>query len=60
MNALIKSEIKQAGLFQYQIADKIGVSEQTLIRWLRYDLTQDKAERVRAAITELKNGGEHE
>lgn len=60
MNSQLKAEIKQAGLFQYQIADALGISEQTLIRWLRYELPQDKLERVRAAIATLRTEGEQE
>ena len=58
MNSQLKAEIKQAGLFQYQVADALGISEQTLIRWLRYELPQDKLERVRAAIAKLRTEGE--
>lgn len=60
MNSQLKAEIKQAGLFQYQVADALGISEQTLIRWLRYELPQDKLERVRAAIAALRMEGEQE
>lgn len=58
MNDTIKREIKQADLFQYQIADEIGVSEQTLIRWMRYELPPEKLKKIRKAISDLKHYGE--
>lgn len=59
LNDMIKREIRQAGLFQYQIADKIGVSEQTLIRWMRYELPPEKLKKIRKAIFDLKQYGEN-
>lgn len=53
MNKKIKEEIRKAGLFQYQIANKMGVSEQTLIRWLRFDISDETAAAIRRAIDEL-------
>ena len=60
MNDGLRSEIKSSGFYQYQVADALGISEQTLIRWLRYELPQDKLERVRAAIAALRMEGEQE
>lgn len=51
-NEDIKKKIKEAGLHQYQIADLCGVSETTLVRWLRYELTSEKREMILAAIAE--------
>lgn len=53
MNEKLKAEIRKAGIFQYQIAKKIGVSEQTLIRWLRFELSDEKNVAIRQAISEL-------
>ena len=50
MNKDIKEMIKNAGLHQYQIADLCGISETTLVRWLRYELTPEKKEMIIAAI----------
>ena len=50
MNKDIKEKIKSAGLHQYQVADLCGISETTLVRWLRYELTPDKKEKILSAI----------
>ena len=55
MNKDIKEKIKAAGLHQYQVADLCGVSETTLVRWLRYELSPEKKEMILAAI---EKGGE--
>lgn len=56
MNIDIRQNIKKAGLFQYQVAREVGVSEAQFIRWLRYDLSKEKAERILKAIDKLKGG----
>lgn len=55
-NVEIKKQIKSAGVFQYQIAELLGVSEMTFIRWLRKELTAEKREAILHAIKELKAG----
>ena len=49
-NKDIKEKIKSSGLHQYQVADMCGVSETTLVRWLRYPLTPEKREMILSAI----------
>lgn len=56
MNDEIKREIRKARLMQYEIAAKIGVSEYTLCRWFRRELTPEQRDKVLAAIAELKAG----
>ena len=48
--------IKEAGLYQYQVAKEVGISEPQFIRWLRYDLSKDKINRIIKAIDKLKGG----
>ena len=55
-NKEIREEIKNSGFFKWQIADKIGICEMSLIRWLRTELTEERKERIRAAISLLKVG----
>lgn len=55
-NEAIKKEIKKAGVYQYQVAAKIGVSEMTLIRWMREELPEEKRQLVYEAIQSLKVG----
>lgn len=55
-NVDIKEMIKEAGLYQYQVAKEVGISEPQFIRWLRYDLSKDKINRILKAIEKLKGG----
>lgn len=55
-NAELKQKIKDSGLFQWQVAAALGVTEMTLIRWFRTPMTEEKLERVNAAIEQLKAG----
>lgn len=52
-NADIRSEAKQAGVFLYAIADRLGVSEPTMTRLLRRELSIDKKQRIKGIIAEL-------
>lgn len=58
MNKDIKEKIKAAGLHQYQVADLCGVSETTLVRWLRYELSPEKKEMILSAIEKGGNKDE--
>lgn len=49
----IKDAAKKAKLYQWEIALEIGVSEPTLVRWLRTPLPAEKEERILAAIEKL-------
>lgn len=49
----IRRTARAAGIPYWRIALTIGVSEPTLIRWLRVPLTEDKEKRIMAAIAEL-------
>ena len=55
INQKIRKKIVQAGLFQYQIADEIGINEVTFIRWLRKPLNPDKEHLILQAIDKLSN-----
>lgn len=37
----------------WMIADELGISENTLFRWLRHDLPEDKQRQILNAITEI-------
>lgn len=49
----IREKIREAGLFQWQVAQKIGVSEFTLIRWLRSELSEERVNAIYKAIETL-------
>ncbi len=52
-NLDIRNAAKEAGVFLYQIADKLGISEPTMVRWLRYELPAEKKTRIMSIISEL-------
>jgi transcriptional regulator with XRE-family HTH domain len=54
-NELTKRAIREAGIYQYQVAAKLGVSEMTLIRWLRTELPEKKRKAIIEAVEEVKN-----
>lgn len=56
INAEIRKKIREAGIYQYQVAKEVGISEAQFIRWLRYDISNEKAERIIKAIDKLKGG----
>lgn len=53
-NQEIRQAIRKARIYQYDVADKLGISENTFIRWLRKELPQDKKALILQAIEELK------
>jgi transposase-like protein len=44
---------KKEGVYLWQIADRLGIAEITLIRWLRKPLPEDKKKKILNAIYEL-------
>ena len=59
-NTEIRAAAKSAGVFLYEIAEKIGVSEPTFIRWLRKELDEPTKCKALAAIEEIKLEHENE
>lgn len=60
MNTEMKEAIKKAHLFQWQVAQQIGVSEITLMRWFRSPLSEEKSKKIMQAIMELKAGEQND
>lgn len=56
-NKDLKEKVKKEGLYMWQIADKLGVSEPTLVRWMRYPLSKEKRNAFNDAIKHLKKEG---
>lgn len=52
-NKDVRQRAKEAGVFQYQIAEALGVSEYTIIRKLRKELSQDEKARIFQIIDRL-------
>lgn len=53
-NAEIRNVIENSSFFNWQIAQKMGVHENTFYRWMRTEMTGEKKEKVMTAIAELK------
>lgn len=41
-NLIIREELKARGVRHWELAAALGVSEQTLVRWLRFELSEDR------------------
>ena len=52
-NEEVRRAARVADVPLWQIAAKIGVSQPTMTRWLRFPLSTDKEERIMQAIQEL-------
>ena len=54
---LPNNDIRKAALLadvrHWEICERLGISEPTLTRWLRFDLPADKRQCILDAITEL-------
>lgn len=53
MNEDIKQTIKAAGLYQCQVARKMGIYEHALQRMLRKELSEENRNAIYKAIAEL-------
>lgn len=54
-NSEIRAKIRKAGLTQWQIADALGVCENTFCRMLRYELPEEKKKEILALIDGITN-----
>ena len=41
-NLIIREELKARGVRHWELAHELGVSEQTLVRWLRFELSEER------------------
>ena len=53
-NTEVRAVAKSAGVFLYEIAEKLGVSEPTFNRYLRKELPEGLKAKVLTAIEEIK------
>lgn len=51
-NQEVREALHNKGMKQWELSDMLGVSEFTLTRWLRKELTEDKKELLLKAINE--------
>lgn len=52
-NQEIRTKIKQARLMNWEVAEKVGISDSRFSVWLRTPLNDERKERVLKAIDEL-------
>lgn len=53
-NLDVKQAIEKANLYQWQIADELNISEFTLCRRFRHELSEEEKEKIFIAIEKLK------
>ena len=41
-NKIIREELKARGVRHWELAHELGISEQTLVRWLRFELDEER------------------
>ena len=59
-NQILREELKRKNIPYWQIAQMIGVCENTIIRWLRVPLSTEQAEKIQLAISNIvgsRDGG---
>ena len=56
-NQTIRAEAKRKGVKHWQIAEYLGISEPTIMRWLRVPLSPEKEKAVMEAIEALAKEG---
>ena len=54
----IRTKARENGVYLYEIAEKLNVSEPTFNRWLRKELSEDLKQKALAAIEQIRE--EHE
>lgn len=52
-NKEVRTRIKQARLMNWEVAEKVGISDSRFSVWLRTPLSDERKERVLKAIDEL-------
>ncbi|MDE5994782.1 MAG: hypothetical protein K2G60_04635 [Oscillospiraceae bacterium] len=52
-NTDIRAAAKESGVFLYAIADKLGISEPTMMRLMRHELPAEKKMQIKKIIAEI-------
>lgn len=52
-NKDLRDEFRIANVRQWEVAEAMGISEMTLVKWLRRELTEEKKKLVREAIRKV-------
>ncbi|WKY47153.1 hypothetical protein Q5O24_12405 [Eubacteriaceae bacterium ES3] len=53
-NKEIKETLKKAKIFQWQVAESLGIGETALSRMMRHELPEEDKKQIIEAIEELK------
>ena len=53
-NKDLRQEFRIADVRQWEVAEALGVSEMTFVKWLRRELPEEKKKHVREAILKAK------
>ena len=59
-NKIIRDELKARGVRHWELAHELGISEQTLVRWLRFELDEDRQLEMLMKIEEIAKRKETE
>ena len=52
-NKIIKDELKDKKVYQWELAVALGISEQTMVRRMRFEMSEDEQWKLLALINEL-------
>lgn len=55
-NLDIREKLKNSRIFQYELAEAMGISEMTLLKRLRRELSKEEKEKIFIIIKQLKGG----
>ena len=55
-NKDLRDEFRIANVRQWEVAEAMGISEMTLVKWLRRELPEEKKKLVREAIRKVIDG----
>lgn len=56
-NQKVREQAQKMGVKHWQIAERLGISEPTIMRWLRVPLSEEREQAIMAAIKELAKEG---
>ena len=56
-NAEIRQELRIANMPLWALADALGVSEPTITRWMRHELSEERQQQIMDAIKEWQGAG---
>lgn len=52
-NEIIREELKEKKVYQWELASALGISEQTMVRKMRFEMPDDEQMKLLALISEI-------